>query len=68
MVRHHHERFDGRGYPDGLGGEDIHLEARIVFVADAIDAMTTHRVYRMANQLSSWMDHLKDSSGQQVAA
>jgi len=65
MVRHHHERFDGRGYPDGLGGEDIPFEARIVCVADAIDAMTTHRVYRMARPLSFCVEQLKESSGTQ---
>lgn len=45
-VRHHHERFDGRGYPDGLCGEQIPLAARIVCVADAFDAMTNDRPYR----------------------
>jgi len=65
MVRHHHERVDGRGYPDGLGGDDIPFEARIVCVADAIDAMTTHRVYRMARPLSFCVEQLKESSGTQ---
>lgn len=46
IVRHHHERWDGLGYPDGLAGEDIPLAARIVAVADAYDAMTTARPYR----------------------
>jgi diguanylate cyclase (GGDEF)-like protein/putative nucleotidyltransferase with HDIG domain len=45
-VLHHHERWDGRGYPHGLGGEDIPLGSRILFVADAYDAMTSDRVYR----------------------
>ena len=45
-VRHHHERFDGSGYPDGLKGEDIPIEARIMAVADAFDAMTSSRPYR----------------------
>ena len=45
-VRHHHERFDGGGYPDGLAGADIPLAARIFAVADALDAMTTDRPYR----------------------
>jgi diguanylate cyclase (GGDEF)-like protein/putative nucleotidyltransferase with HDIG domain len=47
-IRHHHERFDGRGYPDGLAGEDIPLGARIIHVADAFDSMLTTRVYRPA--------------------
>jgi len=45
-VLHHHERWDGTGYPDGLRGETIPLGARIIFVADAFDAMTSERVYR----------------------
>jgi HD-GYP domain-containing protein (c-di-GMP phosphodiesterase class II) len=45
-VLHHHERWDGAGYPDGLSGEQIPLGARIIFVADAYDAMTSDRVYR----------------------
>lgn len=46
LVRHHHEHFDGRGYPDGLAGEDIPYLARILSVADAYDAMMSNRVYR----------------------
>ncbi len=46
MIRHHHERFDGRGYPDGLAGEEIPLAARVFAVADSFDAMTSHRPYR----------------------
>ena len=45
-IRHHHERFDGTGYPDGLSGEDIPLGARIIHVADALDSMLTTRIYR----------------------
>ena len=45
-ARWHHERYDGRGYPDGLAGQDILEEARIIAVADAYDAMTSHRSYR----------------------
>lgn len=48
LLRPHHERFDGAGYPDGLRGEAIPLPARILSVADAFDAMTTARPYRMA--------------------
>ena len=47
-VRHHHERFDGAGYPDGLAGEEIPLESRIILVADAFEAMTSDRPYRQA--------------------
>ena len=48
MVRHHHERYDGRGYPDGLSGTQIPIGARILAVADSYDAMTTDRSYRKA--------------------
>ncbi|WP_238701077.1 HD domain-containing phosphohydrolase [Mariprofundus erugo] len=65
MLRHHHERYDGYGYPDRLAGEGIPFDARIVCVADAIDAMTTHRVYRMAQPLSFCVDQLKAGSGTQ---
>ena len=47
-VRHHHERYVGRGYPDGLAGEAIPLESRIIFVADAFEAMSSDRPYRKA--------------------
>lgn len=47
-VRHHHERYDGRGYPDGLQGTEIPLAARVIAVADSFDAITTHRPYRDA--------------------
>ncbi len=46
IIRHHHESFDGTGYPDGVSGEDIPLAARILHVADAFDAMTSDRPYR----------------------
>ncbi len=46
MIRHHHERFDGSGYPDGLTGENIPFEARIISIVDAFDAMTSLRPYR----------------------
>jgi len=51
-VRHHHERFDGTGYPDGLRGEDIPLVARVVTVADVFDAITSNRPYRTALPLT----------------
>ena len=48
VVRHHHERWDGTGYPDGLAGEEIPLAARVFAVADTLDALTTDRPYRPA--------------------
>jgi len=48
IIRHHHERWDGKGYPDGLSGNEIPLSARIVAVADSLDAMITSRTYRKA--------------------
>jgi len=48
VVRHHHERWDGKGYPDGLAGDEVPLGARVFAVADALDAMTSHRPYRRA--------------------
>jgi len=68
VVRSHHERWDGQGYPDNLKGEAIPLEARIACVADSIDAMTTHRVYRQAQSLSFCLEQLKLNSGTQFDA
>lgn len=48
LIRHHHERIDGSGYPDGLSGEEIPLKARILQVADVYDALTSDRPYREA--------------------
>jgi HD-GYP domain-containing protein (c-di-GMP phosphodiesterase class II) len=48
MIRHHHERYDGRGYPDGLRGEAIPHEVRLLSIVDAYDALTSHRSYRPA--------------------
>lgn len=56
MIRHHHENWDGSGYPHGLQGEQIPLGSRVILLADAFDAMTTSRVYRDALDL----DHVKD--------
>lgn len=57
-IRHHHERYDGTGYPDGLKGEKIPLDARILAVADAFDAMTTNRIYRPRKTISQAVDEL----------
>lgn len=65
IVRHHHEHYDGSGYPDGLKGEEIPLGARIVLVADAWDAMTSDRVYRKALPRTKAIQVLKDFSGVQ---
>ena len=51
VVRSHHERWDGRGYPDRLAGEEIPLAARVFAVADVLDALTTERPYRPASPL-----------------
>jgi len=65
-VRHHHERWDGGGYLDGLAGEDIPLIARIVSVADAFSAMTTTRPYRKALSVSEALERLRDAAGSQL--
>lgn len=64
-VRHHHERMDGRGYPDGLAGEEIPLTARIVMVADAFDSMTSTRTYRLAKPVEDGLKELHRCSGVQ---
>lgn len=58
-IRHHHERWDGSGYPDGLAGERIPLGARIIAVADAFDAMTSDRVYRAAMPVDAALAELR---------
>ena len=58
IARHHHECFDGRGYPDGLVGEEIPLEARITAVADVFDALTTRRCYKQAWPIDDAVDYL----------
>jgi putative nucleotidyltransferase with HDIG domain len=65
VVLHHHERWDGAGYPDGLHGEAIPLGARIVFVADAYDAITSERVYRPAQTPERALRELTRCSGTQ---
>jgi putative nucleotidyltransferase with HDIG domain len=62
-VLHHHEWFDGSGYPDGLEGEMIPLQARIIAIADAFDALTTDRPYRKASQAVEALDILALDSG-----
>jgi putative nucleotidyltransferase with HDIG domain len=66
IVRHHHERFDGTGYPDGLAGEEIPLGARIVAVADTFDAATSPRPYRPAGTCADALDLLVAEAGSQL--
>lgn len=63
IARHHHERWDGSGYPDGLRGEGIPLEARIVKVADVFDALTTRRCYKAAWPIGETLDYLQAGCG-----
>jgi putative nucleotidyltransferase with HDIG domain len=63
IIRHHHERCDGSGYPDGLAGDAIPLGARIVAVADVFDALTSERPYRAAFSSVAAIDHLVSEAG-----
>ena len=65
VVRHHHERWDGTGYPDGLAGEAIPFAARVFAVADALDALTTDRPYRPASSFSRAREVLHACAGTQ---
>lgn len=64
-TRYHHERYDGKGYPDGLKGEEIPLYARIISVADTFDAMTSNRVYRSSMDTDYVMNEMKRGRGTQ---
>lgn len=65
VIRHHHEHWDGSGYPDGLAGDAIPLGARVIAVADAFDAMTSDRVYRPAMSRQAALEELRAKSGSQ---
>lgn len=65
IVRHHHERHDGRGYPDGLRADEIPVGAAILSVADAFDAMTSYRAYHTARQVDVALDELRKNAGTQ---
>ena len=65
VVRNHHERYDGAGYPDGLAGEEIPIAARILTVADALDAMTSDRPYRTAMPVAEAWSELETQKGLQ---
>lgn len=68
MVLHHHERWDGSGYPDGLAGEEISLEAQIIGVADTLEAVTSHRPYRPSRGLETGLKILDDGRGLQFSS
>ncbi|HBF35323.1 TPA: hypothetical protein DDW35_12250 [Candidatus Sumerlaeota bacterium] len=65
IIRHHHERYDGKGYPDHLAGEEISLLARIVSIADSFDAMTSTRSYRKAQSEEYVIGELRNNAGTQ---
>jgi putative nucleotidyltransferase with HDIG domain len=65
IVHQHHERYDGTGYPHGLGGENIHLGARILTVADVFDAMLSSRPYRIGLSLDDVVNTIKQGNGRQ---
>lgn len=65
VVRHHHERWDGAGYPDGLAGEAIPLPARVFAVADTLDALTSDRPYRQAVSWSAAREEIRSEAGTQ---
>jgi HD-GYP domain-containing protein (c-di-GMP phosphodiesterase class II) len=66
VTRHHHERYDGHGYPDGLRGEAIPLESRIIAVADTYDAITSNRSYRNARTHEEAVRELRRVAGTQL--
>jgi HD-GYP domain-containing protein (c-di-GMP phosphodiesterase class II) len=63
MVLQHHERMDGSGYPQGLSGEEILLEARILAVADVVEAMSSHRPYRPAHSMDEALEEISQNKG-----
>jgi ribonuclease P protein subunit RPR2 len=65
VIRHHHERFDGSGYPEGLAGDEIPLAARIFAIADSFDAMTSDRPYREALAVERALGEIKRGAGTQ---
>ena len=65
VVRHHHERWDGAGYPDGIGETEVPLGARVFAVADALDAMTSDRPYRRAGTWAHAAAEITRESGHQ---
>ena len=66
VVRHHHESFDGSGYPDGLSGENIPISSRIISIVDTYDAMTTTRPYHFAQTNHQVLETLENDSGKKI--
>jgi PAS domain S-box-containing protein len=65
MILQHHERYDGAGYPQGLAGEEVLLGARIIHVADVVEAMSSHRPYRPARGIEAGLEEVERGSGSQ---
>lgn len=63
MIRQHHEKLDGSGYPHGLKGDEILLEARILTVADIVEAMASHRPYRAALGIDAALEEIQKERG-----
>lgn len=66
IIKHHHERYDGLGYPNSIGGKEIPIEARIIAVADTYDAITTNRPYQRAKSTDEAINILQQASGNQL--
>jgi putative nucleotidyltransferase with HDIG domain len=66
MIKHHHENYDGTGYPDGLKGDEIPIEARILAIGDVFDALTSNRPYRRAISTNEALSLLKELAGKQL--
>lgn len=64
-IRHHHERYDGGGYPDGLAGEEIPIAARVIHVADAVDSMLSNRIYRAGRPARQALAEVREATGSQ---
>ena len=67
-IRHHHERYDGKGYPQKIGGEEIPIESRIILITDTFDAMTASRPYRKGLSADVAKKELRDYAGRQFDA
>lgn len=65
IIKHHHERYDGKGYPDGLTGDEIPIEACILTIVDSYDAMTSDRPYRNALTKEEALEEIRVNTGTQ---